>query len=59
MTSDVGRAPLGINRMEWESRYENPKSKAIVQVQQSLSFLRGKKEKRKEIKIKTKQMVRR
>jgi hypothetical protein len=47
-----------LSRMEWKSRYENSKSKAIVQVQQSLSFLRGNKEKRKEIKIKTKHMGR-
>lgn len=55
LTSDVGRAPLGINRMEWESRYENPKSESNSQVQQSLSFLKGKKkEKRKESKNKNK-----
>lgn len=34
--------------------HENPKSKAIVQVQQSLELFKGKKEKRKEIKNKNK-----
>ena len=42
--------------IRWMSRYENHKSKAIVQAQESLRVWRGNKKKRKR---KTKQMVRR